>query len=129
MILLAHLLTLTATDAPAAAEHPPAFAVCAAPQPGVGERFSGFVLQVMSGDALCVATGPAPREWIRVRLAGVTPPPKRGVLMAASFAQKVSCVAVDRVEGEVFANCSVGGVALSQIIRWPAIRQAAAAWR
>lgn len=126
--ILATVLALT-TSAPVAAAHMPQFATCGAKRPVAGEAFSGFVLQVMDGDDLCVAKGPTPREWTRIHLAGVPQTSTRGALMAASFAQKVECVALESHAADTVASCSLDGAPLSQIVRRPSVQAAGAAWR
>lgn len=126
--ILATVLALT-TNAPIAVDHTPRFATCGARQPVVGEAFSGFVLQVMDNDDLCVAKGPTPGEWTRIHLAGVPPTSTRGALMAASFAQKVECVAVESHAAGAVAKCSLDGAPLGEIVRRPSVQAAGAAWR
>lgn len=61
---------------------------CAAPAPS-GE-FSGPILSVPAAGVVCVALGPTPDRWVKVRLSpgeGV----ERNALMAAGFAKRVTC--------------------------------------
>lgn len=82
---------------------------CSAAAPAVGQRFKGAVLQVIDGQTLCVAQGPTPKDWIRVRIAGAGPRSSWEALMAASFGQDMSCLAVKAARLGVEARCSVDG--------------------
>src|SRR5581483_5262999 len=70
---------------------PPPPAACTAAAPARGVSFTGTVLQVIDGRTLCVAFGPSPDQWVRVRLTDVGPALPRGALMATAFAREVTC--------------------------------------
>ncbi|MEI9963856.1 MAG: hypothetical protein WDM92_03325 [Caulobacteraceae bacterium] len=122
-----------AADAGATSAPPPArrviVAACTAETPQAGAVFSGTVLQVIDGRTLCVAQGPAPRDWVLVRLADVQDRRARGALMAASFARKIDCTAGRRQGGGVLATCAADGVTLGELTRTDAVKAAGRAWR
>jgi glucose/arabinose dehydrogenase len=108
---------------------PPPPAACTAAAPAAGATFTGTVLQVIDGRTLCVAFGPSPDQWVRVRLtdAGVGPP--RGALMAVAFAKEVTCV-VQAPDGEgVTAVCVVDGHSVGQAASQPDAATQATDWR
>jgi hypothetical protein len=108
---------------------PPATAAIACAAPALGELFAGPVLHVFDDHTLCVAQGPTPSEWIRVKLDLGSGPEARSALMAAVFAKRVVCIAHRDERGEVVARCAVDGVPLSERIESPAVRTDAAFWR
>lgn len=123
MTLLCAAATLGATAVAAApAERAPP-AACAAAAPAEGASFSGPVLQVTEGGALCVALGPTPDQWVPVRPAGLikaaarTPRIERAVMMSAAFAKRVDCVAGASVDGVVEAVCTIDGARLSEAVK------------
>jgi hypothetical protein len=90
---------------------------------------SGPVLQVIDGRTLCVALGPTPDRWVRVRLADVLDPTARGALMAAAFAKDAAC-GVERLDDQgVVGRCVVEGAPLSRLVDGADARLQAAAWR
>lgn len=94
---------------PARAGPPPAPAACTADAPAQGSPFTGTVLQVIDGRTLCVAFGPTPDRWVRVRLTDAGDGLPRGALMASAFAKEVTCVA-SAAEGDgVAAVCTADG--------------------
>jgi hypothetical protein len=108
---------------------PPTAAACTAASPARGQSFSGTVLQVIDGHTLCVATGPTPDQWVRVRLSDADPGLPRGALMAAAFSREVTCVA-DRQEGDgVSAVCIVDGHSVGRAAASPDATAQAADWR
>ncbi|HEX3405798.1 MAG TPA: hypothetical protein VHS81_01065, partial [Caulobacteraceae bacterium] len=93
---------------------PPAPAACTAAAPTRGASFSGTVLQVIDGRTLCVAFGPSPDQWVRVRLTDGPASLPRGALMAAAFARDVTCVA-ERPEADgVTAVCTLDGQSIGR---------------
>lgn len=107
----------------------PVAAACAAPPPGVGASFSGFVLQVTGGDTVCVARGPEPKDWVKVRLYDIPAGVARGTLMAAAFADKVDCRILKQDGSGAVAACSLNGASLGQIVRLPDVQSRGAEWR
>lgn len=119
----------TAPEPPSELTRRAVVAQCSAPAPVVGARFDGTVLQVMDGQNLCVALGPTPDAWIRVKIAGAAPDTRRRTLMAASFGQAVTCLAVKTQPSGVEARCSVNGAGLDRLIATDAARRAGLEWR
>jgi hypothetical protein len=108
---------------------PPRTAPCTAAAPAAGEVFSGPVMQVIDGSTLCVADGPTPDHWIRVRLSDVSGPAAWGALMAAAFSKDVICIA-DRRDGQgVVGRCVFNGDPLGELVRTDAIKTQAPSWR
>ena len=131
-IALASALLNSAPAVPADLAPPPRVSIvadCAAAPPATGADFSGPVLQVIDGRTLCIAQGPTPDRWVRVRLAGVHDREGRGALMAASFARDLTCRAVRRDEDGVVASCSLSGTPLGQVVSGEAATVQAASWR
>jgi hypothetical protein len=107
----------------------PAAAACTATPPARGESFSGTVLQVIDGRTLCVAFGPTPDQWVRVRLTDAGAGLPRGALMAAAFAKQVVCVAA-AADGEgVQAVCEADGQSVGAASGHPDASLHAASWR
>jgi hypothetical protein len=104
-------------------------AACTAAPPARGEAFSGTVLQVIDGRTLCVATGPTPDQWVRVRLTDADASRPRGALMAAAFAHEVSCVAGAPDAEGVAAVCRVDGRSVGEAAASPDATAQAADWR
>ncbi len=131
-IALAAALLNSAPAVPADAA-PPArisiVAACTAAAPAAGASFSGPVLQVIDGRTLCIAEGPTPDRWIRVRLADVHDREARGALMAASFARDLACTAVRRDEDGVVASCTLSGARLGEVVGGETATVQAASWR
>jgi hypothetical protein len=121
---------LTCPPAPQPARlDPAAAAACTAAPPAHGEAFSGTVLQVIDGRTLCVASGPTPDRWVRVRLTDAGADLPRGALMATAFAREVSCVA-DAPDAEgVTAVCIVDGRSVGEAASSPDATAQAADWR
>lgn len=95
---------------------------CSAPPPAPGQAFAGPVLQVLDGQTLCVALGPTPNQWVRVRLADGRPTDTRRELMAAVFAQVVQCMPLQRESEGVAAVCLSDGVPVPLAAEEPDIR-------
>jgi hypothetical protein len=108
---------------------PPAAAACTAAPPARGESFTGTVLQVIDGRTLCVASGPTPDRWVRVRLTDIGPGLPRGALMAAAFAREVTCVASAPDAEGVAAVCIVDGRRVGEAASAPDAAAQAADWR
>jgi glucose/arabinose dehydrogenase len=107
----------------------PTLAACTAAAPARGASFTGTVLQVIDGRTLCVANGPTPDQWVRVRLTDANPTAPRGALMAAAFAKQVVCVAA-AADGEgVQAVCEADGQSVGAASGHPDASLHAASWR
>ncbi len=140
MIVSIAFVALTAallTPAPAAPElfadpaPPPRVAIvaaCTAAPPADG-IVAGPVLQVIDGRTLCVARGPTPDQWVRVRLSDVHDREARSALMAAAFARNVVCGVAGREGDGVVGRCILDGASLGQLVQSQEIRAQAASWR
>jgi hypothetical protein len=130
MALGAALASIASTSAPAQTfpERPPLTA-CTAAAPARGVSFSGTVLQVIDGRTLCVAAGPTPADWVRVRLTDAAADQTRGALMAAAFARSVVCLAASADEDGARGVCLADGRSVGEAARDPATVAQAAAWR
>ena len=107
----------------------PAPASCTAAAPARGASFTGTVLQVIDGRTLCVAFGPSPDQWVRVRLTDANPGLPRGALMATAFAKEVTCVA-GAPDGEgITAVCTLDGQSVGEAAARPDAALQAADWR
>jgi hypothetical protein len=113
----------------ARAEELPGTAACTATAPEAGAVFSGPVLQVIDGRTLCVADGPTPDHWVRVRLSDIPQGEARGSLMAAAFAKDVICIADKRDRDGVVGRCIFDGSPLGDLVRSDEIKAQAASWR
>jgi hypothetical protein len=107
----------------------PAAAACTATPPARGESFSGTVLQVIDGRTLCVAFGPTPDQWVRVRLTDAGAGLPRGALMAAAFAREVTCVAEFPGADGVAGVCIADGRSVGRLASAPDATAQAADWR
>lgn len=85
---------------------------------------AGPVLDVPSDGVICVALGPRPEQWVRVRLAG-TEALDRKRLMAAAFSKRVDCAR----EARHGWSCRVGADDLASVAGSPATGLLAADWR
>ena len=108
---------------------PPAAAACTAAAPARGEAFTGTVLQVIDGRTLCVAFGPTPDRWVRVRLTDAAGGLPRGALMAAAFAREVTCVASGADDEGVSGVCIADGRSVGRTAAEPDAVTQAADWR
>lgn len=84
---------------------------------------AGPVLEVPEAGVICVALGPRPEQWVRVRLASPEPLDRKR-LMAASFSRRVDCA--------LMANgwsCRVGTEDLATLAGSPETGLIAASWR
>jgi hypothetical protein len=107
-------------------ERPP-LAACTAAAPMQGEVLSGVVLEVIDSQTICVARGPLPSEWVRVRVAD--PQVSRGAMMAAVFARRIDCV-VTRIDGDgVRATCLADRTSVGALASAPEALAQAASWR
>jgi len=103
--------------------------ICSAAPPSRGATFAGPVLHVIDGRTLCVALGPRPDEWVRLRLSEVAPSTRRSTLMAAIFAKRVVCVADGDDRDGAVGRCALDDVPLDVLTGSPAVRADAAFWR
>ena len=107
----------------------PVAAECAAAPPTHGEAFTGTVLQVIDGRTICVAFGPTPDRWVRVRLTDAGAGLPRGALMASAFAKEVTCVASAADAEGVAAVCIADGRSVGRAASDPDAVTQAADWR
>jgi hypothetical protein len=115
-------------NVPQASERPP-LAACTAAAPAAGQALTGTVLQVVDGQTVCIALGPTPDQWVRVRLAGADADASRGVLMAATFGKELDC-RMHAADGEgARADCSLAGVSVTTLLREPEVKLQATDWR
>lgn len=103
---------------------------CRAPAPAAGQIVTGPVLHVIDGRTLCVAQGPTPDQWIPLRIspAWTALPADRERLMAATFAQSLTCK-VTGGGGVKVAACTVDGHPLEAVLTEPATITQAKTWR
>ena len=102
--------SLSVAPAPPSCPIRPSLAVaCTAAAPDPGQEISGPVLEVIDGRTLCVALGPTPDQWVRVRLADGAPDASRAALVAAVFARKLDCMAISPDADGARAVCLLGG--------------------
>ncbi|QUD86726.1 hypothetical protein [Phenylobacterium montanum] len=95
------LALTTGLAAPAAAQ---TAVSCGAKAPAAGALVRGPVLQVIDARTLCVALGPLPQEWLRLKLRPANGP--HGGAQAL-FAQTVSCRVAAHEAGAPLAACDV----------------------
>lgn len=119
----------TAPASPDVCPPPVHVANCSAPAPAAGVAFAGPVLQVIDASTVCVALGPLPTQWVRVDLADTPSDGTRSGLMAAVFAQDVTCLSAGPAGVGVRAVCLSGGVSVGLLASRPEIRAAAGSWR
>jgi hypothetical protein len=119
----AALLALAFSIAAAAGAPQPAEPVCAAPPPVPGQVLHGPVLHVPDAATVCIATGPAPSDWVAAPIERAAP--SRGLLMAAAFGQNATC----RVADDGRAVCTIEGVSLARRLQQPEVERASAIWR
>jgi hypothetical protein len=111
--------------------------LCSAPAPVAGETFRGPVLHVDDGESLCIALGDTPDRWVEVRLAdaplqqlaaanGASP---RGTLMAATFAQMLTCTSLGEVESRTTAVCRLEDQPVADLLRKSASVENGRSWR
>jgi hypothetical protein len=134
MIAATTAQSLACPPAPAPASGParlerPVAADCAAPAPAPGASFSGTVLQVIDGRTICVAFGPTPDQWVRVRLSDAGANQLRGALMAAAFSRQVVCVTGMPDADGVVGVCAVDGRSVGRAAAEPDATTKAADWR
>ncbi len=131
-LALSALLTSSAPAAPADVAPPARVAIvaaCTAAAPADGQSVAGPVLQVIDGQTLCIAKGPTPDQWVRVRLTDVYDREDRGSLMAAAFAKDVVCSVERRDAQGASGRCTLEGAPLGQVIGSDAAKLQAASWR
>ena len=132
MIAATAAQSLTCPPAPAPQQtrlESPTAAACTAAPPARGQSFSGTVLQVIDGRTLCVASGPTPDQWVRVRLSDADAAVPRGALMAAAFSRQVTCVADSMDADGVSAVCVADGKSIGRAAAEPDATAQAADWR
>lgn len=118
-------LAALAFGAPALAQ------TCRAPAPAVGQTVTGPVLHVIDGHTLCLAQGATPDRWIPLRITPTAPalPIDRERLMAAAFAQSLTCkITGDRGPVKT-ASCTIAGRSLEALLTEPATVTQAKTWR
>ena len=108
---------------------PPPVAACTAVSPAHGESFKGTVLQVIDGQTICVAFGPTPDRWVRVRLTDAGAGLPRGALMASAFAKEVTCIASAIDADGVAAVCTADGRSVGKAASDADATTEAADWR
>lgn len=103
---------------------------CRAPAPAAGQIISGPVLHVIDGRTLCIAQGPTPDRWIPLRIspAWTALPVDRERLMAATFAQSLTCKVTGGGAVKV-ATCTLAGRPLEALLTEPATVTQAKTWR
>lgn len=138
MILLTSLLgaIIALTPAPHAGERVPERGPCLGSAPDVGAVIRGPVLHVLDGSRLCVALGTAPDRWAPVQLVedsdqsiGAAERRDRGTLMAAAFAQDLTCEVVGISAGQAIARCALDDRPLSEALAHPEVIKAGLRWR
>jgi len=126
------ILMLTAGAGAAQAAGP-----CSAPVPAPGTEVHGPVLDVLDGRRLCVGLGATPDRWLEIELAdpaltraselaGGNP---RGALMAAAFAQNVTCTVSETQGGRALGACRLDGASVSELAMKPQAIRDSAGWR
>jgi len=135
MLAALALISTLATSGPLALAEPaappvrvPIVAACTAAAPADG-IVAGPVLQVIDGRTLCVARGPTPDQWVRVRLSDIHDREARSALMAAAFAKTVFCGTAGRDDQGVVGRCILDGATLGQLVQSQEIHAQAASWR
>ena len=129
LALVSTLLSGPALPAETAPPRVSIVAECTAAAPAEGASVSGPVLQVIDGRTLCIAKGPTPDQWVRVRLADVYDRENRGALMAATFSKDVVCK-VERADAQgAVGRCSIDGAPLTQVVASAPAQVQAASWR
>jgi micrococcal nuclease len=96
-----------------------------------GSTFSGPVSYVGDGDSLCVALGPAPADWVEVRIADfyaaeLHEPGGReakATLERIAKGRRVECVAQHRSYDRVVARCTLQGRSLGSLMRAAGFRK------
>ncbi|KQY28262.1 hypothetical protein ASD21_16170 [Caulobacter sp. Root1455] len=103
---------------------------CRAPAPAAGQTVSGPVLHVIDGRTLCIAQGPTPDRWIPLRIspAWAALPVDRDRLMAATFAQSLTCKITGGGAVKT-ATCTLAGRSLEALLTEPATITQAKTWR
>jgi hypothetical protein len=103
---------------------------CSAPAPAAGTTFRGTVLHIPDSHTLCVASGPTPREWVRVSIDTSGDQLSRRDLMSATFAKVVVCRARGAAPGGgVTGECTIEGQTVQAAASQPVTRISAIFWR
>lgn len=84
---------------------------------------TGPVLDVPEAGVICVALGPRPEQWVRVRLAGPETIDRKR-LMAAAFSRRVDCALTTRGW-----SCRIGSDDLATLAGSRDVGLTAASWR
>jgi hypothetical protein len=85
---------------------------------------AGPVLDVPEAGVICVALGPRPEQWVRVRVVGAEQLDRK-TLMAAAFSKRVECTRTATGAGA----CRLAGEDLAAIATSPSISRVADTWR
>ena len=85
---------------------------------------AGPVLDVPEAGVICVALGPRPEQWVRVRVVGAEQLDRKR-LMAAAFSKRVECAVTPAGAGA----CRLAGEDLAALAASPAISLVADKWR
>jgi len=98
---------------------------CRAPLPRHDTRFEGLVRYIGDGDSLCVGPTADPATWIEIRLADFYAPElhdpggreAREALVRIAQGRRLECIADHRSYDRIVADCTLGGVAVGQLLR------------
>ncbi|HEY9216702.1 MAG TPA: hypothetical protein VIO94_01535, partial [Phenylobacterium sp.] len=90
-----------------------------------GHTFAGRVTYVGDGDSLCVATGPAPSQWVEVRVADFYAPEissregpaAKAALTRIAKGKPAVCKAQKRSYDRVVATCTIQGRSIAELMR------------
>lgn len=90
-----------------------------------GATFSGPVSYVGDGDSLCVEVGRGPSSWVEVRVADFYAPElnapggreAKAALERVTRGKRAVCTAGHRSYDRIVANCRIGGVSISELMR------------
>lgn len=85
---------------------------------------AGPVLDVPEAGVICVALGPRPEQWVRVRVVGAERVDRKR-LLAAAFSKRVECDLTAAGTGA----CRLGGEDLAAVAASPAVSLDADKWR
>jgi hypothetical protein len=85
---------------------------------------AGPVLEVPEAGVICVATGPRPEQWVRVRVVGAEQLDRKR-LMAAAFSKRVECALTATGAGA----CRLAGEDLAAVATSPSLSRVADTWR
>jgi hypothetical protein len=97
--------------------------ICRGPAPAEGVAVHGPVLAVPDASSLCVATGVAPSDWVRIPLPHLQA--THAALMAAAFGKNATCA----IDAHGRGACAIEGQALAETLQSPEIVKASVDWR